>query len=88
MQDLEKLDAGDAAEAVAAGCDLAPLEEDVDIVPVTEGAGDLRMGLWIDVAEAIHCLVRENNAPSERVSRAIALDDRDAPRRIGFLHQD
>src|SRR5258707_5432178 len=41
LEDLQQLDAGDSAKAVTAGSDLAALEEDINIVPVSESPADL-----------------------------------------------
>ena len=87
LQDVEQPLAADAAEAVAAGRDLVPLEEHVDVVPVIERLEDRPRRRLVGRDEIAERLVGEHDAPAERVVGAIALDDDDLVPRVLLLHQ-
>ena len=88
LQDVQHLLAADADEAVAAGADLAALEDELDVVPVVEGHLDGLGGLRVPLAHRLHGGVREDHAPAERVVRAVALDHRDLVLGVLLLHQE
>src|SRR5882724_6305869 len=88
LQDLQQLDAGNPAKAMAAGGDFVAFKEDVNIVPVAEGAHDFGVGFLIHGLEAVHGLVGKNDSPAERVVGAIAFDYGHVPRRVRFLKKD
>src|SRR6476646_4951832 len=88
LQYLQQLDARDPAETVSAGGDLVPLEKDVHIVPVAKRPRDLPMRFFVNGAETVHRLIRENNPPAESVIRAIAFNHGYVPRGIRLLHKD
>jgi hypothetical protein len=87
LQDVEKALATDAAEPVAARADLAAADVDLDVVPVIERGEDRLGRRGVGFAQVAERLVREHDAPSERVVWPVALDDRDDVRRIALLHQ-
>jgi len=87
LQDVEQLLAPDADEAVAARSDHPALEVQRDVVPVVEGALDLRGRHRVAAAHVLHRRVGEDHAPAEGVVRAVALHHGDAVRRIELLHQ-
>ena len=69
--------AADAAEAVAAGADLAAADVDLDVVPVVERIEDLRgASSGSAVLQVAERLVGEHDAPAEGVVGPVALDDR------------
>src|SRR5579872_3289235 len=88
LQDIQQPDARDPAKTVAAGCQLAPFEENVNVVPVTKCLRNGSMCLWIGVLEAVHCLVGKYNAPAERRIGAVPLNDCNIPRWISFLREN
>jgi hypothetical protein len=88
LEDLQQLQAPDAAEAVPARNDATVLEEDVDVVPMVEIALDFSDHARIVMAEAVHGLVGKHDAPAEGAVRLVALDHGDVACRIGLLHQD
>ena len=84
----EQLLAADAAEAVAGGNGLGALEIDGDVVPVGEMGAD-RLGARRIVAREIgQRLVRQDDAPAERVVRPVALEHDDLVRGIAQFHRD
>jgi hypothetical protein len=88
LEDLQQFQAPDAAIAVSTGDDATALEEHVAVVPVMEIALDLGDDLRVILAEAVHGLVGEHDAPAEGAVGLVALDDGDFAGRIGLLHQD
>ena len=87
LQDAQQRAARDAAEAVAAGGDPTPVDDDVDVVPVGEVGGDRAERRLVGGAEVLERLVGEHDAPPERAVRAVALDDGDVVRRVRLLEQ-
>ncbi len=87
LQDIEQLLAADADEAVAGGAHAPALDQDLDVVPVVEGALDLLRGLDVPGAHIVHGGVGKHDAPAERVVRLVALDHRHLVRRILLFHQ-
>ena len=85
LQDVEQALPADAAKAVAARGDRGAAKMDVDVVPVVEGAGDFLRGFRVGRFEVAHRVVREHDAPAERVVGPVALDDTDRVLRIGLL---
>ena len=88
LQDVEQPLAADPAEAVAAGRDPVPLEEHIDVVPVVERLQNRARRRLVGVDEVAEGLVREHDAPAERVVGPVALENDDFVRRILLLHQD
>ena len=88
LQDAEQGPPRDAAETVAAGRDHPTAEMDVDIVPMFEALDDPALRHRVAAAEGRQRLVREHDAPAERVVRPVALMDLDPMRRVGQLHQN
>ncbi len=88
LKNIEQLLAPDADEPVARCANAPALEEKLDVVPMIEGVLDLSRRLGITGAHAVECRVGENDSPSERVVRAIALDDGDAVLWLRLLHQE
>ena len=88
LQDVEQALPADAAEPVAARRDRGAAEMDVDVVPVVERVGDLARGLRVGGLEIAHRVVREHDAPAERVVRPVALDDANGVARIRLLQQE
>src|SRR5579884_1632714 len=88
LQNLEQLDARDPAETMAAGGCLGAFEEDVDVVPVPEGAGNGAMSFRIGLSESVHGFVGEDDAPAEGCIGAIALDHGHIPIGIGLFRQN
>ena len=87
LQDVEQALAADAAEAVATRRDLGAANVDLDVVPVIEGAEDLRGALRVGRLQVAERLVGEDDAPAEGVVGEIALDDADAMRPVLLLHE-
>src|SRR5262249_51600117 len=87
LQDVEEPAAADADEAMAGGAHPPTLDDDLDIVPVVEGALDLGRGLRIAAAHVLHGGVGEDDAPAEGVVRPVALHDPDLVIRVHLLHQ-
>jgi hypothetical protein len=88
LQDAQEIAARDAREAVARGADPLSPEEDVDVGPVREAAGDRSVRLGIGLLEVAEGLVGEHDAPAERVVGPVALAHGDLVRRVQPLHQD
>jgi hypothetical protein len=86
-QDVEQAPPPDAAEAVAARAHGAAAHVDLDVVPVVERAADRACGLGIGPLEVAEGLVREDDAPAERVVRPVALEDAHGVRRFGPLDE-
>ena len=68
LQDVEQALAADAAEAVAARADLAAADVDLDVVPVVEGAEDLRRAVGGSAACRLPSVWSENTTPQPNVS--------------------
>src|SRR5260370_38729942 len=73
---------------MAARCDFAALEVDVDVFPVGEGAGDFAVGFLVNGPEAVHGIVGEDDAPAEGVVGAITFDDRYIPVGTALLEEN
>ncbi len=67
LQDVEQAFPADPAETMAARGDRAPLEVDVDVVPVIERAGDLARRLGVGGLEVCSVL-SEKTTPQPKVS--------------------
>ena len=87
LQDVEQLLAPDADEAVARSALARSLEDQLDVVPMVEGVGDLGGAFGIGGAHCLHHRVRENDAPAERVIWLVALDHGDGMLGKTALHQ-
>ena len=88
LQDVEQMLAADADEAVAGGALALALEDELDVVPMVEGVGDLRRADRIGGAHRLHHRVGEHHAPAERVVGPVALDDGDGMFGMAELHQE
>jgi len=88
LQNFQQLDAGNPAKTVPRGRNFPVFEEDINVIPVAEGVRNLRVGLFIGGPEPIHRLVREDDPPAKRIRGAVALENRDVPRRIRLLRQN
>lgn len=88
LEDLEKFFASYSAEAVSAGCDAPPVDEDVDVVPVREVGGDCAEGRLVGGAEVLQGLVGEDDSPSEGIVSAIPFEDGDVVGGICLFQQE
>src|SRR5690349_4629582 len=77
-----------AAEAVAADAMRGAAKVDLDVVPISEVADDLAIGLAVVGLEGLKRLVGEHHAEAERVVRLVALEHGDARLRPCLFHQD
>ena len=87
LQDVEKLFAADADEAVAGGAHAPAFDQDLDVVPMVEGAFDLESGFCIPRAHVLHGGVGKYDTPAERIVGLVALDHGHVVSGILLLHQ-
>ena len=88
LQDVQEPLAADAAESVPSRADRLAPQVHVDVVPVVEVGHDRVVRLAVDVAKALHRLVREHDAPAEGVVGPVALIDLDPGARQRPLEED
>ena len=88
LKDIQQALALDAAEAMTAALDRAPAEVHVDVVPVMEALDDGIVGGRIHSAKARHGLVREHDAPAERIVGTVTLVHLDLGVRQGLLEEN
>ena len=79
--------AANAHKAVAARANLAPLEQQLDVIPVVEGFFNLRGGDGVPVTHIVHGGVREHHAPAKGVIGLVALHHGHVVGGIHLLHQ-
>src|SRR5688572_31486629 len=72
---------------MAARCDSLVADENIDVVPVSEVVGNRAKSRLVCYTEILQRLVRENDAPSERIVGAVPLQHRYVVRRIGLLEE-
>lgn len=87
LHDVEQMLAANPHEAMSAGTNSAPLEQQLDIVPMIEGLLDLRGRHRIPDPHVVHGSVGEHHAPTEGVIGQVALHHRHLVRRVHLLHQ-
>src|SRR6202453_1333047 len=88
LQDVQELLAPDADKTMTARTLPRTLENELDVVPMIEGVGDLRRALRVRRAHRVHHRVRKDDAPAERVVRLVALDDGDFVLRLQLPHEE
>ena len=88
LQNVEQPPAADAAEAVAGRARDRAAIVNRDVVPVDERFADRLGAVAVILFEIGERIVGQNDAPAERVVRAVALDDDDVVRRIAQLQRD
>src|SRR3954469_10902553 len=88
LKDLKKLLAGYAAETVSAGCDPFSVDEDVDVVPVREVAGNRAKGGPVCRLEILEGLIGEYDSPPERIVALVSLEDGYVVGWISLLEQE
>ena len=86
-EDRQELHPRDPGEAVAGRADLRLADDDIDVAPVSERAGDLAVRRGIGALELGQRLVGEHDPPAERVVGAVALDHADRPARLRLLQE-
>jgi hypothetical protein len=60
---------------------------DVEVIPEDGVLAELLVDASVGVAEVAEGLLREHDAPAERLVGRVALEDRDVARRVGLLGQ-
>src|SRR5580704_3414567 len=88
LQDVQELLAADADKAVTTRALPRALEDELDVVPMIEGVGDLRRALGVRGAHRAHHRVRKDDAPAKRVIGLVALDHGDRVLRLALLHEE
>ena len=88
LQDVQELLAADADKAVTTRALPRALEDELDVVPMIEGVGDLRRALGVRGAHRAHHRVRKDDAPAERVVGLVALDHGDCVLWPELLHEE
>ena len=88
LQDVQELLAADADKAVTGRALPRTLEDELDVVPMIEGVGDLRRALRVRGAHRAHHRVRKDDAPAERVVGLVALDHGDGVLWPELLHEE
>src|SRR3984885_1425094 len=88
LQDVQELLAADADKAVTRRALPRTLEDELDVVPMIEGVGDLRRALGVRGAHRAHHRVRKDDAPAERIVGLVALDHGDRVLWPQLLHQE
>ncbi len=86
LQNVEQMLAPDADEAVAGRAQALALEQKLDVVPMVEGVGDLGGALRIRLADRLHDLIGEHDAPAERVVGPVPFDDGNVVLGMPALH--
>ncbi len=87
LQDVQQLLAADAHEAMAPRANAAPLEAQLDVVPVAERLLDFVTGGRVPPPHVLHGRVGEHHSPPEGVVRLVALHHGDVVGGIELLHQ-
>ena len=88
LEDIEHALAADANKTMPGGADGPPLEQQFDIIPMVEGAFDLRRGLRIPLPHRLHGRIGKYHAPAECIERPVAFDDPNVVLRMQALHQE
>ncbi|CAM5210218.1 hypothetical protein CDEF62S_01524 [Castellaniella defragrans] len=87
LQDVQQLLAADADESMPPRADTAPLEQQLDVIPVIEGFLDFFGGFTIPLAHVVHGDVGEHHPPAERVVGPVTLHHRHIVAGIELLHE-
>ena len=87
LQDIEQMLAANPHKAMSSGANLAPFEQQLDIVPMVESLLDLRGCHRVPVAHIVHGGIGENHAPAKGVVGLVALHHRHLMCRAHLLHQ-
>ena len=87
LQDIEQVFAPDAAEPVAARAHTAPLEKNLNVVPVVQRVAYPLAAHRVGSAQVVQRLVRQHHTPAKGVERFVALHHHDTVGRVLQLHQ-
>ena len=87
LQNVQQVLASNAHKTMAARANLAPLEQQLDVVPVVERLLHLRSGDGVPVAHIVHGGIGEHHTPAKGVIGLVALHHRHIMSRVHLLHQ-